>query len=257
MSRLPDDCDCNQKVARITQQSRGMDEKRIMRTKSKQQLGFFHLPLEVRNIIYGYVFHGAILRIGKKGVDIEKSWGHCEILQSCRAVIEEAAPILFSTATQLFTAYWQDEAQRQVREKGLNLRPVHPQKVPSMQVVYSDPDKNVRLDMKALNSYKQLKLLDLGVFSYMLFEDAPYHVLKDDGETMNESNDAYVVTELKKTLVNKDQYKDMMHKPVTLQALQGILHSKTRNFKVLLQCEIDLIHFDGQGEYCEQKLVCF
>jgi hypothetical protein len=247
MSCLPDDSGCNQQDAlSVRRPTRKIDDY-PKNVEARQHLCFFDLPLEIRNIIYGYVFHGAILRIGKKGVDIEKSWAHCEILQSCRAIVEEATIVLFSTATQLFIGNG---------ERNLNLRPVHPCQVPALRVVSDKPNNNVRLDMKALRTYAHLRCLELGIFSDMWLENAPYPVLKDDAETVNSANDAYVVVELKKALFSKTQYKDLTSKPLSLQALRGILNSKNRHFSVLLRCEVELTCVYGDEGVSDDEMVC-
>jgi hypothetical protein len=247
MSRLSDDSGCNQQDAlAIRQPTRKIDE-RPKNVEARRQLCFFDLPLEVRNIIYGYVFHDALLRIGKKGVDIEKSWAHCEILQSCRAIIEEATTVLFSTATQLFIGNG---------ERNLNLRPAHPHQVPALRVASRKPNNNVRLDMKALRTYAHLSCLELGIFSDMWLENAPYPILKGDTDSVNRANDAYVVAELKKALFSKTQYKDLACKPLRLQSLRGILNSKNRHFSVLLRCEVELTCVDGDDEVPDDGMVC-
>lgn len=235
-------CDC------VQQKTLNLKRSVEKKCKSTQHIRFLDLPLEVRIMIYRYIFEGAVLRIDKDGVKHQYSRGHCEILGTCEAVLKEAEPVLFSQATQVFSDATENG---RVQNQDLNLRPLYPRSVPALHVFNFHPKNNVRLDMKTLKTYSQLRVLELGLFSEMMFEQAPNFILDADEETVNEDNDPYVVAEIKKMVADKNQYDKLDYKPVNLRGLRAILNSKHRNFRVLLRCEVHLYSVDVEDELPE------
>lgn len=216
--------------------------------KSTRRPGFLDLPAEVRGIIYDYVFHLAVLRIGENGVDIEDSDADCAILGSCRTISLEATPHLFTKATQFFTHYAEDAPDF----PRINLCPLQPSLVPSMEVMCDRPNY-VRLDMRVLKTYTSLRELTLGTFAFIsLEEDTPY-VLLDTGKPgewlLNDANDMFMVTVAKEALNDKEKYKKLDDKPITFHGLKCMLSSKYRKFSVNLKCRLEVYGGDGSGDF--------
>lgn len=211
-------------------------------TTAIQQTRFFDLPHEVRVMIYKYLFDGAVLRVGKNGIEHKRSWGHCEMLQTCNSVRKEAEPALFSQATQVFSDIFKEH---EAQEHNLNLRPLYPRLVPAINVSSFAPKNNVRLDMKTLRAYSHLRDLELGMFGEMLFKQAPYPILEHDIDIISADNDSYLVTELNKIFMDKIWYNKLWSKPISFQGLRGILQSKHRTFRVVLRCIVQI--------YCEDS----
>ena len=238
---------CTRKLKRqLTPATRALEAEQTL-IKSTQSTGFLDLPAEVRGIIYDYVFHLALLRVGEHGINEEESDAHCGILRSSHSICLEATPHLFTQARQSF-CYYAEDANNFPR---INLRPLWLRLVPSMEVMCDRPNY-VRLDMKALKTYISLRELILGTFAFISLGDTPYPLINFDefgDHTLNEANDEFMVASAKEALLDKEEFKYIGAKPITFQGLKSILSSKYRKFKVILECKLDFNDVD-EGDGC-------